>query len=314
MLLTVKHSNRHARSGLAGPLADNDHPRKPQRLRGTGQMQGPDIRVVLRAPGNAAPRATAAGARSTIAPIERGLAILAAFGPHDQWLGNQEIAARTAIPKPTVTRLTQTLTEEGFLNHSPRLRKYRLAAAVLGLGYVTMDNSDIAAIARPLMQRLADECGVFVSLSGRDSLDVALVENCHSATSVMTLGLNAGARFPIASSPFGLALLSGLPGVERNYLLDHVRLRYEQEYRVSLRLRVADAVTQVSQKGYCVADWGSEITVAAAPLNIPDRPPMALGCAGPAKFVTREKLREQIGPKLMDLVATLQAHPSLVAG
>jgi DNA-binding IclR family transcriptional regulator len=312
MLQTIKHSN-HASTHPGGTTASSDTVRRRAKLRGTGQLQGPDIRVVVRAPIQVA-ATEAVGGRSIIAPIERGLAILASFGPGDQWLGNQEIAARTAIPKPTVTRLTQTLKEAGFLTHSPRLRKYRLAAAVLGLGYVMMDNADVASIARPLMQRLADECGVFVSLAGRDSLDIALIENCHSATSVMTLGLNAGARFPIASSPFGLALLSGLPAAERSYLLDHVRLRYEQDYRVSLRMRVADAVTQVSQKGYCISDWGSEITVAAAPLNIPDRPPMAIGCAGTAKFLTREKLREQIGPKLMELVNTLQDHASLSSG
>ncbi|MES2260325.1 MAG: IclR family transcriptional regulator [Pseudomonadota bacterium] len=314
MLLTVKHSNRHAGGLTGGAPAGKDRIRKPQRLRGGGQPQGPGIRVVVRAPNSIAARAVPIEDGNIIAPIERGLAILAAFGPADPWLGNQEIAARTGIPKPTVTRLTQTLTEEGFLHHSPGLRKYRLAAAVLALGYVTMDNSDIAAIARPLMQKLADECGMFVSLAGRDSLDISLVENCHSATAVMTLGLNPGARFPIASSPFGLALLSGLPDAERSYLLDHIRLRYEQEYRISLRSHVADAVTQVTQKGYCVSDWGSEIIVAAAPLNIPERPPMAIGCAGPAKFVTREKLREQIGPKLTELVATLQAHASLLTG
>lgn len=312
MLLTVKHSNRHTGDPV-GALTGNARLRKPHRLGGAGQIPVADIRLVLRAPSNIAPR-EAVDACDTIAPIERGLAILAAFGPEDQWLGNQEIAARTGVPKPTVTRLTQTLTEEGFLNHSPRLRKYRLASAVLGLGYVTMDNTDIAEISRPLMQRLADECGVFVSLAGRDGLDISLVENCHSASNLVTLGLSAGARFPIASGPIGLALLSGLPSAERNYLLDHVRLRYDQEYRVSLRLRVADAVTQVTQKGYLVSDWGAEIAVAAAPLNIVDRPPMVIACAGQAKFVTREKMREKIGPKLIELVTTLQDHASLIAG
>lgn len=312
MLLTVKTSNRHVR-GTAEALSGKDSLRKPHRLHGTGQLKGTDIRLVLRAPNNLVPRKELGGV-DTIAPIERGLAILAAFGPADQWLGNQEIAARTGVPKPTVTRLTQTLMEEGFLNHSTRLRKYRLASAVLGLGYIMKDNADIAAIARPLMQRLADECGVFVSLVSRDALDISLVENCHSANNLMTLGLNVGARFPIASCPFGLALLSGLPGAERNYLLDHVRLRYDQEYRVSLRVRVADAATQVTQKGYCVSEWAAEIAVAAAPLAIPDRPPMAIGCAGPTKSLTREKMRELIGPKLVDLVTTLQDHVSLITG
>jgi DNA-binding IclR family transcriptional regulator len=316
MLLTMKHSVRYANRCADQAVVQKKQMPKSNRLQGTGNGQWADVKVVLRAPGNGTPKDAPINADDIIAPIERGLAILAVFGPADQWLGNQEISAKTGIPKATVTRLTQTLTDQGFLNHSTRLRKYRLAAAVLGLGYVTMDNSHTAAIARVHMQKLADDCGVFVSLVGRDGLDVSLLENCHSASSLATLGVNVGARFPIAANPFGLALLSGLPLAERNYLLDHIRLRYQQEYRVNLRSRVADAVAQVSQKGYCVSicELGSEITVAAAPLNIPDRPPMAIGCAGPARLITREKLREEIGPRLVELVSRLQDHAGLTLG
>lgn len=275
-------------------------------------VQMPEVRVVLRAPRNYTGTRESAPAGDLITPIQRGLAVLASFRVDDDWLGNQEIALRTAIPKATVTRLTQTLTCEGFLNHSPQLRKYRLAPAVLGLGYATIDNAEMATVARPLMQKLADECGVFVSLAGRDGLDIVLIENCHSATTLTTLALSAGARLPIISSPLGLALLSGLPEVERNYLVDRIRLRFEPEYRVKLRQRAADAVAQVSQKGYCVSvgDWGADLVVAAAPLHMADRPPVAIACAGPAKSVTRARLSDLIGPRLVDLVHTLEALPT----
>lgn len=312
------HPNlKQASQGVAGGSLASQARRDPRVPRGARKIHEPAIRVVLRGPVGTGVKNERTGDGNTaapIAPIVRGLAVLAAFKPDDEWLGNQELAARTGIPKPTITRLTQTLMEEGFLKHSAKLRKYRLAAAVLGLGYVTMDNADIASMARPFMQRFADECGVFVSLAGRDSLHVSLVENCHSATSMTTLGLNAGARFPLASCPFGLALLGGIPSVERNYLLDHIRLRYEKEYRISLRVHVMDAVAQVAQKGYFMSDWGSELNAVAAPLNIPDRPPMVIGCAGPAKVLTRERLREDIGPRLMELVGTLQSHVGVGAG
>jgi len=269
----------------------------------------PVIRVVLRAPrNNGLPRDVSAPVGALIAPIERGLAVLSAFDVGDEWLGNQEIALRTHIPKATVTRLTQTLTREGFLSHSTQLRKYRLAPAVLGLGFSTIDNAEIANLARPLMQKLADECGVFVSMAGREGLDVVLVENCHSQTTLTTLALNIGTRLPLTASPLGLALLSGLPAVERNYLLDRVRLRFEPDSRVTLRQRVATAVEQVSQKGYCVSsdDWGSDLVVAATPLQITDRPPVVIACAGPSKSISKARLCEFIGPRLVELGKALQ--------
>ncbi len=267
-----------------------------------------DVRMVLRAPRDCAEARELAPAGNLITPIERGLAVLASFRVGDGWLGNQEISLRTDIPKATVTRLTQTLTSEGFLNHSLQLRKYRLAAAVLGLGFASIKNAEIATVARPLMQKLADECGVFVSLVGRDGLDIVMIENCHSATTLTTLALSAGGRLPIISSPLGLALLSGLPEAERSYLIDRIRLRFKPEYRVKLRQRAADALAQVSQKGYCVSvgDWGADLVVVAAPLHIADRPPVAIACAGPVKSVTKARLSDFIGPRLVDLVGTLE--------
>jgi len=57
-----------------------------------------------------------------------------AFQPRDGLLGNQEIAARTNLPKPTVSRLTYTLTKLGYLMPVPRFDKYQLAPAAIALG------------------------------------------------------------------------------------------------------------------------------------------------------------------------------------
>ena len=40
--------------------------------------------------------------RSFVVALSRGLDVLRAFQPNDGLLGNQEIAARTKLPKPTV--------------------------------------------------------------------------------------------------------------------------------------------------------------------------------------------------------------------
>ena len=40
--------------------------------------------------------------------LARGLSVLRAFRPGESALGNAEIAARTGLSRPTVSRLTQT--------------------------------------------------------------------------------------------------------------------------------------------------------------------------------------------------------------
>ncbi|WP_410315050.1 helix-turn-helix domain-containing protein, partial [Klebsiella pneumoniae] len=45
--------------------------------------------------------------------------MLRCFTPRESLLGNQELAKKTGLPKPTVSRLTHTLTRLGYLRHLP---------------------------------------------------------------------------------------------------------------------------------------------------------------------------------------------------
>ena len=49
--------------------------------------------------------------------LARGLAVLRAFRASDSGLTHAQIADRTGLPKPTVSRLTYTLCELGYLSH-----------------------------------------------------------------------------------------------------------------------------------------------------------------------------------------------------
>src|SRR6201986_216723 len=72
--------------------------------------------------------------RSFVVALSRGLDVLRAFQPNAGLLGNQEIASRTNLPKPTVSRLTYTLTKLGYLAPVPRFEKYQLAPSAMSLG------------------------------------------------------------------------------------------------------------------------------------------------------------------------------------
>ena len=72
--------------------------------------------------------------RKFVEALARGLEILRAFGQKGGLLGNQDIASITGLPKPTVSRLTYTLTKLGYLTYSPSLEKYQLDSGVMALG------------------------------------------------------------------------------------------------------------------------------------------------------------------------------------
>ena len=62
-----------------------------------------------------------------VGSVVRALRLLNAFQSGDGPLGNAELAERTGLTKPTVSRLAYTLVRCGYLTYNPRYRVYELA-------------------------------------------------------------------------------------------------------------------------------------------------------------------------------------------
>src|SRR6478609_9939901 len=106
--------------------------------------------------------------RSFVVALSRGLDVLRAFHPNDGLLGNQELAARTNLPKPTISRLTYTLTKLGYLTPVPRFEKYQLAPSAMALGYAALANLGVRHLSEPYREELMRETGGAVAVGGRD--------------------------------------------------------------------------------------------------------------------------------------------------
>ena len=91
-----------------------------------------------------------------VTALARGLELMRCFTPRDNVLGNQELARMTGLPKPTVTRLTNTLMRLGCLKREVHSGKYQLDVGVLGFGYAMLSNLSIRSVAHPLMEELAN--------------------------------------------------------------------------------------------------------------------------------------------------------------
>src|SRR5260221_11360632 len=98
------------------------------------------------------------GDRQFATTLARGLEVLRCFTPLEPQLGNKEISVRTGLPKPTVSRLTYTLTKLGYLRHNMRLGKYQLGSAVLSIGYPLLASMNARPVAPPPTKELAHHC------------------------------------------------------------------------------------------------------------------------------------------------------------
>lgn len=253
------------------------------------------------------PEATEGEDRQFVTALARGLSVLRAFQPGDGVLGNGDIAERTGLPKPTVSRLTHTLTRLGYLTHAERLGKYRLGPGVLSLGYSLLANMDIRKIARPYMQELANASGLSLALGSRDRLNMVYLEHARDAGSV-TLRLDIGSHIPIATTAMGRAFLAAIPENERAYLMSAMAERAGTAWP-PMANGVERALRQVAETGFCTSfgEWQQDVNAVGVPLRSMDGATvMALNCGGPAFLHKPEKLEAEWGPRLVNVARTIE--------
>jgi DNA-binding IclR family transcriptional regulator len=244
-----------------------------------------------------------AGDRQFVTALARGLEILRAFEPGDGPLGNQELAERTGLPKATISRLTYTLSALGYITYLERLGKYQLATPVLALGYASLAGMEIRLSARTQMQELADRESVSVALGGRDRMSMLYLQTCHPE-SLATLRLEIGARVPLETTSIGLAFLCALPDGERGYLVERIRERSGNDWP-EVHDGIEQAREDIASKGFCTSfgQWRSDVNAVGVPLVPRDGAPvMAFNCGGPAFMLDKERMEQEVGPRLVDLV------------
>ena len=248
--------------------------------------------------------------RQFVTALARGLEVLRCFEPGDRHLGNLDIAERTGLPKPTVSRLTYTLTRMGYLYHNERLGKYQLGTGVLSLGHTLLNNMDMLKIARPLMQALADYSHTQVSVGTRDRLGMLYLDGRHSAVANFTLPREPGTRIPIATTAMGRALLCGLPEDEREKLMDNIRQKDLAKWPKH-KAGIEQALRDYHERGFClsIGDWRSDVNAVGVPmLPIAGSRLLTFNCAAPSFVLRQHMLEDDIGPRLINLVRTIESE------
>jgi DNA-binding IclR family transcriptional regulator len=247
------------------------------------------------------------GDRQFATTLARGLEVLRCFTPLEPMLGNKEISVRTGLPKPTVSRLTYTLTKLGYLRHNMRLGKYQLGSAVLSIGYPLLASMSVRQVARPLMKELADYCNGSVSLGMRDRLSMVYVETSRSGNGISTLP-DIGTAVPIAQSVIGRAYIASCTPPERDAVLNQLKVK-EPEMHRKYRPQIDKALEDIRSRGFCVSH--GEVLRDVHAVGVPmrrtvDGEVVAFNCTVPTFILKKGQLEEDIGPRLVAMVRNIE--------
>ena len=251
----------------------------------------------------------------SVAALTRGLEILRCFSAREPRLSNSEISSRTGLPRSTVSRLTKTLVEHGYLRHDARQRRYAVGPSVLALGYSALSNLRVADIARPHMQTLAESTGALISLATRDRLSMLYLEACSSDT-LLTLRMGRGVRMPILSTSIGRAFLAELPKQERDYLVESIRQRNDPPVHPEDLLALERELSRYEEEGVClsIGDWNTDVNAAATAVRWPGANELiVMSISGPSFMITEPLIKENLVPRLKQLTQHISKQLSSFA-
>ena len=159
--------------------------------------------------------------------LERGLAILSAFGSDRSTIGVSELARELGLSRSTTHRYIATLTSLGYLQQDAETKRYRLGPRVLDLGFAAINSMDIREISVSHLQALSDTTGFTANLAILDGGDVVYIERCRTSRSgqrEIDLNLHVGSRLPAYCTAMGKALLAFVPPERFEEILDGVEL------------------------------------------------------------------------------------------
>lgn len=238
-----------------------------------------------------------------VAAIGRGAAILRCFEQGERHLGNRDIVRRTGLPKATVSRLTYTLSALGLLSYSESREKYALGTAVLSLAHAFLRANDVLSVARPLMRELAESTQAAVMLGEADRGRMVLLDIVQGDPT-FELKLAPGARVPHGSTALGRADLAARPPEAFDRLMAELERECEPGYWPRLKAGIVRARQDCEHYGFCfsMGDWNPDVFAVGVPLVSADGDRvLALNCSGRVSIMTRERILDDIGPRLVAL-------------
>lgn len=238
--------------------------------------------------------------------LARGLAVLRSFDATSPMLSTREISERTGIARPTAARLVRTLVMQGYLKPAGSTPRYRLAASVLSFAYPLLAQLSVRQIARQDMQQLANFAKGAVSLTMRSGLDMVIVESCMD-NSALTGRPDLGATRPIATTALGAAYYSAAGPEEQAGIRKDLRAADPSGWP-ALEKGLEECERQYGARGYCTsvaAPMGIQAVATPLRSNI-DGEILVMNCAVASFNLQADTLEEQIAPRLLNLVRSVE--------
>jgi IclR family pca regulon transcriptional regulator len=245
--------------------------------------------------------------------LERGLAVIRAFGAENPELRLSDVARATGLTRAAARRFLLTLVQLGYIRQEGNT--FSLRPRVLELGYAYLSALSLPEVAMPHMEVLVADVNESSSIAVLDDLDIIYVARVPTQR-IMTITIAVGTRLPAYATSMGRVLLAGLPDDALDTRLERIELERFTPTTATSLADLRERIDVARTAGWAMVDQELEQGVRSAAVPIRDAGGTVLAALNVSVHATRmtmPALRREVVPRLLRTAAAIEVDLS-VAG
>ncbi len=246
------------------------------------------------------------GARDAdfIQSLERGLAVIRAFGAEHPKLSLSEVAARTGLSRAAARRFLHTLVNLGYMRMEGS--QFSLRPKILELGYAYLSSLSLPEVAMPHLEQLVEQVRESSSVSQLDGDDVVYIARVPTRR-IMTVAISVGTRFPAYATSMGRVLLADRPDDWLDGYLASVTLVPLTSHTVADPVALRAELGTIRAQGWALVDQELEEGLRSVAAPIRDADGRAIAAVNVSTHAGRRTVAEVVDDLLAPLLRTAQA-------
>jgi DNA-binding IclR family transcriptional regulator len=200
--------------------------------------------------------------------LDRTLDIIEALAETPRGMQLGPLSEAVGLHKATVYRLLQALAARHYVFKDEETGKYRLTMRLFDLGSQILGSFNLLSVARPFLEKLADQTNEAVHLVVREDTDVVYLYKEDPSSSVVQMSSRIGARNPLYCTGVGKSILAGLTDEEVEAVWATSAIVARTPRTITALDDMRQELKRVCRLGYAVDDEENETGVRCVAASI----------------------------------------------
>lgn len=239
-------------------------------------------------------------AKDHVQAFARGLDVIRAFNADHPRMTLSEVAVRTGLTRAATRRFLLTLVAEGYAEQDGKM--FRLAPRTLDLGYAYLSSLDVWEGTQTVLNDVARQLGESCSASVLDGDQIVYVARVATSR-IMTVSLRVGSRLPAFHTSMGRMLLTQLPAVDLDRLLEGRVFEATTPYTTTDHAVLRQILRDTAAQGWSLTNQELELDLMSIAVPLRDRAgrvTAAINVSSQASRSTPQQLIDVVLPVLLN--------------